>query len=319
MHVRLATILLASVAFVPLAAADDPFAQRDEGQAPQQPTSPAPPQAIPDPPKKPPTKQAKADAKKHITEGTKLYNTQQYAQAAEHYRAAYMLDSQPEYLYAAAQSQRLAGDCTNALLSYNAYLRTNPKDAERDKAQKNIERCEQDLKDKDAAAQAEAARKAQEEAAAKQAADAAAAKAAADAADAKRRADEAAANRAAEEAKAAAARHEAAKKSYVPGHIMLGVGLVAVGGGIFLFRDAHSTIEDFNATASYDEFLAGQSAADDAHTRQTLGVLTISGGVALVAGAAVFYVLHSRSSTEVPAVSASITHDSAGLVFSGAF
>jgi hypothetical protein len=323
MSPRFATLLLASLAFVPVAAAEDPFAQRNEGDAAKQPAPlpPPAPEQIPDPPKKPPSKKAKADAKKHITEGTKLYNVQQYAQAAEHYYAAYMLDPQPEYLYAAAQSQRQAGQCDKALLSYNAYLRTNPKETERDKAQKNIERCEQDLKDKEAAAQAEAARKTQEDA------DAAAAKAAADAAAAKAAADEAAARRAAEEAKAAAAKRDAEQKSYIPGHVMLGLGVAAVGGGVFLFRDAHNAINEYNAITNYDEFLASRSDADAAKTRQMIGVLTISGGVALVGGAVAYYVLHSRSggSTEVqpasttPTVSASVSDDHAGFVVSGSF
>lgn len=314
---RIAAILLATVAFMPIAAADDP--------APQ----PAPaPQEIPPPPKKPPTKKAKADAKKHIAEGTKLYNIQQYAEAAEHYRAAYMLDPQPEYIYASAQSNRQAGNCEMAIPAYNAYLRTNPKEAERDKAQKNIERCEQDLKDKQAAAAVEAERKAKEDAvaqeAAKKAAEAAAAKAAADAAEAKRRADEAAALRAQEEARAVAARKKANEKSYIPGHIMLGVGVGALAGGVYLFRAAHQEIADYNAITNYDEFLAARDDADAAKTRQTLGVVTIGAGVGLVAGAVTYYVLHSRTPPQeaeptTPTVSASVSSDHAGFVISGSF
>jgi hypothetical protein len=331
---RIAAILLATVAFVPIAAAGDPPPSPPAPQPEAQPAPAAQPQAIPDPPKKPPTKKAKADAKKHIAEGTKLYNIQQYAEAAEHYRAAYMLDPKPEYIYASAQAQRQAGNCEMAIPAYNAYLRTNPKDAERDKAQKNIERCEQDLKDKQAAAAVEAERKAKEDAvaqeAAKKAADAAAAKAAADAAEAKRRADEAAALRAQEEAKAVAARKKANEKSYFPGHIMLGLGVGAVAGGVFLFRGARQDINDYNAITSYDEVLAARDDADAAKTRQTLGVVTIGAGVGLIAGAVTYYVVHSRSAPQeaeppapatpaTPTVSATIGHDHAGLVLSGSF
>ena len=50
--------------------------------------------------------------------------------------------------FVVGQSQRLGGDCVKALRSYDAYLRTNPAPAEQVKTKKNIERCEQDLKDR---------------------------------------------------------------------------------------------------------------------------------------------------------------------------
>jgi hypothetical protein len=344
MATRIAAVLLSSLAFAGVAVADapkpapDPFAQRNEGDppvAPQQATpTPAPqPTVLPKP--KPVSKKAKAAAKKHIAEGTKFYNVQQFDKAADEYIAAYMLEPVPEYLYAAAQAWRQGGDCEKALVSYRNYLRTNPGDTDRDKAQKNIDRCEQDLKDKQAAADAAAVQKAKDDAAAREAAkkaadaaaaqaSAAAAKAAADAAEAKRKADEAAAARAKQEQAAAEEQRRAKAKSYIPGHVMLGLGVIAVGGGVFLFRDGHSAVNDFNAITSYDEFLAKKSDADAARTRETLGVVTIGAGVGLIAGATVFYVLHSRKtesqpSPTTPTVSATITHDHAGLVLSGSF
>src|SRR5687767_4134452 len=90
-----------------------------------------------------PSKAAKAKAKAHVEAGTRYYNVQQYEKAAEEYQKAYLLDPRPGYLYASAQSQRLGGDCATALRSYDAYLRTNPAEAEQVKAKANIERCEQ--------------------------------------------------------------------------------------------------------------------------------------------------------------------------------
>ncbi|HTL32082.1 MAG TPA: hypothetical protein VL326_03095 [Kofleriaceae bacterium] len=341
MSPRIAAVLLTSLAFAAVANADtppagnDPFGSRNEGDPPAQPSSPAQaptptPAPEPPPPPKKPTKQAKAEAKKHIAEGTKLYNVQQFGPAADEYTAAYVLDPVPEYLYAAAQAWRQGGDCEKALISYRNYLRTNPKARDQDKAQKNIDRCEQDLRDKQAAIDAAAQKivKEKEEAAAREAAkvaaDAAAAKAAKEAIEAKRRADEAAAKRAEEEQKAAAAKRRANAKSYIPGHVMLGVGVLAVGGGVFLFRDGHNAINDYNAITNYDEFLAAKADADAAKTRQMIGIATIGAGVGLIAGATVFYVLHSRKTEAQPApttptVSATIGPDHAGLVVLGSF
>src|SRR6187397_2695881 len=92
-----------------------------------------------------PTKAQKAEAKALADEGTKQFNVQQYERAAELYQQAYLIDPKPGYLYATAQSQRLAGACEKALLSYDAYLRTSPAAAERTKTETNIERCKQDL------------------------------------------------------------------------------------------------------------------------------------------------------------------------------
>ena len=117
--------------------------------------TPAPQTPAPPLPAKPPTKEAKAQAKALQKEATKLYNVQQYEKAADLYQQAYLLDPNPAYLYASAQSQRLGGNCTKALQSYQAYIRANPPESERAKAQANIDRCEQELRDREAAVNAE--------------------------------------------------------------------------------------------------------------------------------------------------------------------
>ena len=79
--------------------------------------------------------------KKRFDDGVHAYNVQQYREAADQFRAAYLLDPRPEYLFSLGQAQRLSGDCTSAVHSYEAFLRTRPT-AERAKfAEAGLELC----------------------------------------------------------------------------------------------------------------------------------------------------------------------------------
>jgi len=240
----------------------------------------------------PGSKEAKAKAKTLQKEATKLYNVQQYARAAELYQEAYLLDANPAYLYASAQSQRLGGDCTKALQSYQAYLRANPPESERAKATANIERCEGELRDREAAVNAEQI----------------------------------------------AAPYEVPappppppeekplpppppppppEKSNIVGHVMLGLGVVALGGGSYLFYSGRKALSDHNSAPTYDDYIAGLADVDSAKQKQTFGLIGAGAGAALVGGAILYYVLRSDSK-EAP-VQATLTPDNATVSFTGNF
>ncbi|HEY5921695.1 MAG TPA: hypothetical protein VIV11_08490 [Kofleriaceae bacterium] len=245
---------------------------------------------------KPPTKAQKAEAKKVAEEGTKLYNVQQYDQAAELYQQAYLLDPKPGYLYARAQSQRLGGMCEQALLTYDAYLRTNPAPAERSKTEANVERCKTDIKDREAAVQSTQVAPPPE----------------------------------VPETPAPAPPPPVVEqpppppplpppgKSYIVGHLLVGVGMIALGGGVYLFQNGRGTISDHNDAATYQEFLDGRDEMDAAKQKQMIGVIGISAGLALVAGGVAYYVLHARSAEEAP-VSATVTAQQATVWFRRSF
>jgi len=63
------------------------------------------------------------DAADHLAKATRLYDLQEWSQALDEYKAAYMLEPKPATLWAIAQTQRLSGDCRSAILSYKAYMR----------------------------------------------------------------------------------------------------------------------------------------------------------------------------------------------------
>ena len=241
----------------------------------------------------PPTKAQKAEAKNLADEGTKLYNVQQYDKAAELYQQAYLLDPKPGYLYARAQSQRLGGMCEQALLTYDAYLRTNPAPAERSKTEANVERCKMDIKDREAAVEASQVAPAPEVPAAPPPPPP-------------------------PPVVEPPPPPPPPGKSYIIGHLLVGVGVIALGGGVYLFQDGRGTIADHNDAATYQDFLDGRDEMDAAKQKQMLGVIGISAGAALVAGGIAYYVLHARAEEEPP-VSATVTAQQATVWFRRSF
>lgn len=237
-----------------------------------------------------PTPEAKAAAKTHIEAGTKLYNVQKYEEAAEEYQKAYLIDPQPAYLYASAQSQRLGGDCAKALRSYDAYLRTNPAETEKVKARANIERCEQDLKDRPPPV-AEIAPPIQ--------------------------VIEVPAPPAAPVAEVVIVPPPPPQPpSKLPGHVLVGGGVaVAAVGVVFLLR-GRSAIQDHNNAATYDDFAATRD-VDSAKLQQTLGVSAIAVGSALIIGGIAFYTL--KSGERSSAVSASVAPGAASVLVTRSF
>ena len=238
-----------------------------------------------------PTEEAKVAAKAHIDAGTKLYNVQKYEEAAEEYQKAYLLDPKPAYLYASAQSQRLGGDCAKALRSYDAYLRTNPPEAEKVKARTNIERCEQDLKDRPPPV-AEIAPPIQ--------------------------VIEVPTPPPAPVPEVVVVPPPPLQPpSKLPGHLLVGGGVaVAAVGVVFLLR-GRGAIQDHNNASTYDDFIATRDGIDSAKLQQTLGVSAIAVGSALIIGGIAFYTV--RSGERSSSVSASVAPGTASVLVTGSF
>jgi len=237
---------------------------------------------------------AKAEAKRHADAATQLFNVQQYDKAADEYQQAYLLDAQPAYLYASAQAQRLGGDCTNALLSYKAFLRTKPKKADETKAQKNIERCEQELKDHPPPP-VEPVVPVQPTPVV-----------------------------VTPVAPPPVLPPPAPRKIVRPwtkdwvGHVMVGGGIVAAAAGGVLFFLGRGAIADLNNSSSYDQFAAAHGDVDRAKLEQTIGISAMAAGGALIVGGIIHYVIHGRPITD-QRVSAVVTPGGATLVFARSF
>jgi hypothetical protein len=223
--------------------------------------------------------------KLHLDEGTKLYNNQRYAEAAEEYLAAYELAHEPVYLYAIAQSQRLAGDCAKAVQTYRAYLGTQPTADERAKAERNIERCTATARERGVTAQL---------------------------------ADIAMPAPLPRPPEPEPDRAPRPTKSYLVGHILVGAGVLAIGGGAYLYRKGHDAIEAHNDAVTYDEFVAARDGIDHARRQQTIGVSALAAGGALALGGIVFYVVRARAPVE-NGVSAQLTPGRALVTLSRSF
>jgi tetratricopeptide (TPR) repeat protein len=235
-----------------------------------------------------PAADAKDQAKDHAKAGTHFFDVQQYDKAAEAYQQAYLLDPDPNYLYASAQAQRLGGDCAKALLSYKAYLRTKP--ADESKALKNIERCEQDLKDHPPR--------------------------------------EAPTMIAPLIPTPGIPQPPAPPAVTTPapatpwtadltGHALVGGGAVVVIVGAVLYVGGHGTIADNNGASTYDQFAAGRGALDGARTKQTVGISAMAVGGGLILGGVLHYALHASPADH--GVAAVVHPGGASLVFTRSF
>src|SRR5215472_10162270 len=68
----------------------------------------------------------KPEARAHFERGSRYYDTQLYEEALAEFRAGYLIDPSPDFLYSIAQAERLRGNCKSAVEAYRAFLRTNP-------------------------------------------------------------------------------------------------------------------------------------------------------------------------------------------------
>jgi len=79
----------------------------------------------------------------HVAAGKRAFADQRYAEAAAEFRAAYDLQADPKLLYSIAQAQRMAGDCTGAIASYEAFIATKSDPKLSEFSKENIARCKE--------------------------------------------------------------------------------------------------------------------------------------------------------------------------------
>jgi tetratricopeptide (TPR) repeat protein len=94
------------------------------------------------------TSDATADAQAHFEQGKRYFQAQMYDRATSEFKAAIIGDNQPEYLYALAQSERLQGDCKDAIDAYYQFLQESANSTDPDilskraNAEAMLPRCE---------------------------------------------------------------------------------------------------------------------------------------------------------------------------------
>src|SRR5262249_32080822 len=74
----------------------------------------------------PKTPEMKPEARAHLERGLKLYAEGDYLGASREFQLGHVLDPRPEFLFAAGQAERKAGDCKKATEFYHQYLKTGP-------------------------------------------------------------------------------------------------------------------------------------------------------------------------------------------------
>ena len=87
----------------------------------------------------------KPAAKIYEDQGKQKMLQHDYAEAIAAFDAGYAIDPHPKFLYDKAQAQRLGGDCRKAIITYQAYLATEPTKEYADLAHANVAKCEQVL------------------------------------------------------------------------------------------------------------------------------------------------------------------------------
>ena len=90
-------------------------------------------------PSKSPAERARAEA--IYKEGLRHYNVGEYEQAIAKFKESYLISAEPLLLFNIGQAYRLEGDCKQAILSYNAYLRESKDEAIRAQVGAAIEKC----------------------------------------------------------------------------------------------------------------------------------------------------------------------------------
>jgi hypothetical protein len=103
-----------------------------------------------------------AEAKAHLVRGAQLFEAGAFADAIAELKAGHAIDPHPDFLYAQAQAERKRGNCVAAIDLYRAFLHSGPPADEAERAQANLDRCEEAIRltaaDRRAAAEAFAPR-----------------------------------------------------------------------------------------------------------------------------------------------------------------
>jgi tetratricopeptide (TPR) repeat protein len=192
------------------------------------------------------------------------FDLQEYAQAEADLKEAYRLEPKPDILYALAQAQRMNGECDKAIVSYQNYLRSNPRADQAKLATENIERCKAELAAKPTPTPSPEPKPTPAPTPPPKPAP----------------------------TPAAPATHTVgvAWSANLAGHVLVGGGLVAAVGGTLLALHGQHAIDDINSAMFYDDFVTRSKAASTANTERIAGIATAGlGGALIVTGIAIYW------------------------------
>jgi hypothetical protein len=220
-----------------------------------------------------------AEADTHFAAGSKAFEAKDYGTAIDEFWFGYMIDPQPDFLYAIGQAYRAAGLCSKAKAAYDAFKRTKPPKKKAAKADANMARCEE--------APVKVATKPPEPTPPPTASATPPARGAD---------DPGAATKAENEAKPetpppATGGTLVTRTTRAPwytdwlGDSLAVGGFVALGVGAFLWTGARSDLDEANEPATYRDYASYLRGVESASRKQTIGVVTFAAGGALMTAA----------------------------------
>jgi len=227
----------------------------------------------------------KSEAKRHLANASEAHKQGRYADARTELNIAYSLDPQPSLLYAIGQVYVMEGKCDLAITFYQRFLDAKPTPAQAAKATEAIETCKKlqpvanpPVPEPTPVPTPPAA-----------------------------------------SPNPAPAPTPAIQSTRSPwyrdvlGDVLVGTGVTAGVVGLVLLRGAHADRDAADHATGYQAY---NDLVEQAHTKQTYGIVLAAGGGALIAAGVIRYVTRS-STTEVRGV-ALVPTASGGLVTWGA-
>jgi tetratricopeptide (TPR) repeat protein len=83
----------------------------------------------------------------HYEKGRRLYDLEEYDAAIAEFKQGYLIDPSPVYLFNIAQAYRLKGDCASSEDFFKRYLKADPASTKREKIEKLVAECEPEPQD----------------------------------------------------------------------------------------------------------------------------------------------------------------------------
>jgi hypothetical protein len=223
-----------------------------------------------------------SEATRHLKEGLKHYEAARYEEARESFRLGYEIEPRAEFLFAMGQTERLSGDCRSALHFYKRFLDTKPAKLHFDLVTQMITKCEVALSSSPIAPEEQVKTK---------------------------------------EVRIAVPGPERTRLvavDYRPWHrepigvTLLSTGVVSLAaGGTFLAMA--------NKKSDATSYQAHQSHLKKAKRNQTVGVVGLAAGGALLGSAAVYYLTRDKEATGLRNLSLSVADDQVSAGIRGSF
>lgn len=215
----------------------------------------------------------------YLIEGLKHFETKSYEKAIQLFQTGYELDPKPEFLFALGQAERLSGDCRSAIVYYKDFQTSKASDQAKKAAKQQQDKCTAALGSNPVVAKtSKVIPKSQLNLNARPIAP--------------KEANGPALNFQSEQSKTI--KRKAWYKDWAGG-LLLGAGVTAGVGSIYLFQQSNNQLTAANDASNYQNY---ESSVNDARFTRKLSFGAAALGAAFLTGAAWRYKTHDREIVE---------------------